>query len=320
MLFRSTYWLQKPELLEPIAANICEGSGLRQTARLLGTTHTTVMRHVARLARHCLLTHQRFLEPAKIAEPIVFDGFESFAHSQYSPFHANLAAGSESWCLYHFTLSPLRRKGRMTEEQKERRAELEARFGRPDPKAVEYGIYSLLKHLVPRVSMAPCCLYSDDHAAYPRAIKRLTNEGTLGSYIHQITSSKERRTCANKLFPVNRADLLLRHACANHRRETIAFSKRLQAAGERMAVFLVWHNYVKKRREKEPEGPDWPGETAAMRAGLARRRYSWKDILQRRLFPGHHRLPPEWRALYEGRVTTLFAGCEPRGLGLAYAA
>ncbi len=263
---------------------------MRQTARLLGTTHTTVMRHLARLARHCLLTHQGFLEQAKIAEPLVFDGFESFVHSQYSPFHANLAAGSESWCLYHFTLSPLRRKGRMTEEQKERRAELEARFGRPDPKAVEYGIYSLLKHLVPRVSMAPCCLYSDDHAAYPRAIKRLTNEGTLGSYIHQITSSKEWRTCANKLFPVNRADLLLRHACANH------------------------------RREKEPEGPNWPGETAAMQASLARRRYSWKDILQRRLFPGHHRLPPEWRALYEGRVTPLFAGCEPRGLGLAYAA
>ena len=318
--FKTTYWLRKPELLEPIAANICEGSGLRQTARLLGTTHTTVMRHVARLARHCLLTHQRFLEPAKIAEPIVFDGFESFVHSQFSPFHANLAAGSESWCLYYFTLSPLRRKGRMTDEQKKLRAELEARFGRPDPKAVEHGIYGLLKPLLPRVAYAPCRLYSDDHPAYPRALKRLTEEEILGSYIYKITSSKERRTCANDLFPVNRADLLLRHACANHRRETIAFSKRLQAAGERMAIFLVWHNYVKKRREKEPEGEGRPTQTAAMQAGLARRRYSWGQILKRRLFPGHHRLPPEWRTLYEGRVRTLFAGREPKGLGVAYAA
>jgi hypothetical protein len=37
-------------------------------------------------------------------------------------------------------------------------------------------------------------------------------------------------TAQNPLFPVNLADLLLRHSSANHKRETIAFSKRRQGA------------------------------------------------------------------------------------------
>ena len=164
--FKATYWLQKPKLLVPIAAHLTEGNGIRQTARLLGTSHTTVMRHLARLNRHCLLTHLELSAQAPIREPLVFDGFESFSHSQFAPFHANLAVGADSWFLYHFTLSPLRRKGTMTPGQKQKRAALERRFGRPDPKAVEAGIVALLRPLLRRMADTPARLHSDDLGAY----------------------------------------------------------------------------------------------------------------------------------------------------------
>lgn len=314
--FSTSYWLKKPHLLRPIAEHATEGNGIRQTARLLRTSHTTVMRHLARLGRHCLLTHRSLCSQIPIPEAIVFDGFESFAHSQYAPFHANLATGGDSWFLYHFTLSPLRRKGSMTAAQKARRTELEHRFGRPHPKAVENGIYTLLADILPRVANLPLHLHSDDHPAYRRALARLGREETLGSWIHGVTSSKKRRTSSNPLFPVNLADLLLRHGGANHRRETIAFSKRLQAAAERLAVFLVWRNYIKKRCEKDPVGNP---ETAAMRAGVIDRALTWREILKGRLFPSRLALPPEWEAIYRRSIPTPFAGCPQGRHNLRYA-
>jgi transposase-like protein len=305
--FRTDYWLRRPELLLPIARLISEGAGLRQIARALGTSHTTVARQVARLGRHCLLFHGRLVRRRLLTEPLVIDGFESFEFSQYFPFHANLAVGARSWLLYHFTDSPLRRKGAMTPFQKQRRAELERLFGRPDPQAVERGVAELLRPLLSRVPPGSrLCLHSDDHPAYHRALRRLKRQSAAARervpIQCQVTSSKERRTTSNPLFPVNLADLLLRHSNANHRRETIAFSKRRQAAIERLAVFCVWRNYVKRRREKGRR------ESAGMWLGLVERMLDWREILRRRLFPGPEDLPGPWADYYWRRVPTVALG------------
>jgi hypothetical protein len=298
--FSISYWLRRPELLRPIAEHASEGPGLRQIARLLGTTHPTVARHLARLGRHCLLFHSALLRNLRLEEPLVIDGFESFEFSQFFPFHANLAVGARSWFLYHFTDSPLRRKGRMTETQRLRRAELEARLGRPDPKAIERAVASLLRPWVGGASRRhPLVLHSDDHPAYVRALRRLGRRGVVR---HKVTSSRERRTQSNPLFPVNLTDLLLRHGCANHRRETIAFSKRRQGALERLAVFMVWRNCVKRRSENGGE------ETAAMVLGLTGGRLGWRGILRRRLFPGRVKIPGRWRDYYWKRVKTPILG------------
>jgi len=279
---------------------LSEGAALRQIARVLGTSHTTVARHTARLGRHCLLFHRNLIENVELSEPLVIDGFETFEYSQYFPFHMNLAVGSDSWFLYHFTDSPLRRKGTMTITQRMRREELEKRFGRADPKAVEKATVDLLRPLLPGDRLI---LHSDDHPAYRRALRRLRMaEVRAHSIEHLITSSTVRRTKSNPLFPVNLADLLLRHGNANHRRETIAFSKRRQAALERLAVFTVWRNYVKNRRENDPR------ESAAMRLGVVNRLLSWRDVLRRRLFPSHANLPKQWVSYYWRTVKTVALG------------
>ncbi len=302
--FAPTYWLRRRDLLLPIARLISEGPALRQIARVLNTSHDTVARHVARLARHCLLFHRRTLQHLPISEPLVIDGFESFEFSQFFPFHANLATGANSWFLYHFTDSPLRRKGAMTPRQRSRRQLLEHTLGCPDPKAVELGIFLLLKPLLTTPPLAsPLILHSDDHPAYPRALRRLHRQSpTPLAVSHRITSSTQRRTQSNPLFPTNLADLLLRHANANHRRETIAFSKRRQAALERLAVFTVWRNYIKQQRENGPK------KSAAMCLGLVDRLLGWHHVLRRRLFPQHIQLPHPWDDYYWRKVKTPVLG------------
>ena len=331
--FAPDYWLRLRSRFPLLAQLACEGPALRQSARLLQTSHATVMRHLARAGRHCLLLHRELLPQRPLREPLVMDGFETFEHSQFFPFHLNLAVGAHSWLLYHFTDSPLRRKGAMTEEQKRRRSALEELFGRPHPRAVEEGMVELLEPMlrgavrsgdgpgqrqrVREGAEAPRAvelwLYSDDHPAYRRALRRIRRRHPRLRLHHQVTSSRERRTVRNPLFPVNLADLLLRHGQAAHRRETIAFCKRRQGALERLAVFTVWRNLIKRRREKQA------GETAAMAAGIVDRPWSWGQVFRSRKFPRRRWLPGPWWQYYWGRVKTAALGTSQRTHRLKYA-
>jgi len=137
---------------------------------------------------------------------------------------------------------------------------------------------------------------SDEHDDYPRALARLARRGYV--IHHERTSSREARTAGNPLFPVNRLDLLLRHNSANHKRETIAFSKRHQAVVERAAWLLVWQNFTKPFSERRGGG------TPAMRLGLTTRPLPIRELLARRLFPSRVELPAEWARYYRGEVVT----------------
>jgi hypothetical protein len=311
--FSPSYWMRRRDLLARLAPLIVEGAALRQSARVLGRAPATVTRACARLGRHCLLFHQTLVARQAPRGPLVADGFESFAYSQYFPYHLNLAASAESWFIHGFTFSPLRRKGRMTPAQKARRNALERRYGRPDPRAVARGMAALVAPLARRLPPgATLVIHSDDHRAYPPAL-RAACAGLPLKLEHRITSATARRTTSNALFPVNLADLLLRHSSANHRRETIAFSKTVAGVLERAAVFLVWRNTIKRRRENGSE------RTAAMIEGLLGRRLSWGQILRRRLFPRRTGLTPEWTDYYWRRVKTAVFGERQVGHACRYA-
>jgi transposase-like protein len=294
--FRTSYWLRRPDVLLATAFRLLACSGYRQIAREARCDHTTVMRHAARLGRHALL-YLHFHGPrGPILEAVALDGFESFAYSQYHPLYLNLVVGAVSHYTYAFTLTQLRRKGRMTVAQKRRRAQLEARHGRPDPRGVERDSAMALKLAAPEPQ--ELTVRSDELPAYPRAF-RLVPEHAI---THERTSSLEARTAGNPLFPVNRLDLLLRHNSANHKRETIAFSKRHQAVVERAAWLILWQNFAKPFSERHGGG------TPAMRLGLRERPVPIRELLRERLFPARVELPDEWARYYRREIrTTRFA-------------
>ncbi len=289
--FDPTYWLRRPDLLIRVAHGLLACSGYRQIARDKTCSPPTVMRMAARIGRLALLLLWLMRPRRPIDEPIVIDGFESFAWSQYHPLYLNLVVGQSHYC-YAFTLSPLRRKGSMTARQLRKRAKLEARDGRPDPRAIERGTAIAIRLAAPMPQAL--VVHSDEHQAYPRALRSL--EGY--TIHHERTSSLAARTAGNPLFPVNRIDGSFRHNGSNHKRETIAFSKLFQAVILRAAWLIVWQNFAKPFSERHG------GPTPAMKAGLEDRRYSVKELLSRRLFPSRVNLPPEYAAYYRGDVRT----------------
>jgi len=267
------------------------GMANRQIARDLRVNPVTIDRHISRLARQCMLFHRKVIRSMKRLDTIIIDGFESFEFSQYFPFQHHVAVEAETGFFVSFSDSELRRKGRMTPSQKLRRSELEKRLGRPDPRAIEKDIHLLLEDALTGLRYA--IVRSDDHWAYPLAIKKLNVNIT-----HLVTKSRERRTTRNPLWEVNLLDLLIRHSQANHKRETISWSKRRQASSEKLAIFLVWKNYIKKRREKR--GKDTP----AMLKGLMTHPLRVEDILSERLFRTKTQLPPRWAEYYDRLVKT----------------
>ncbi len=302
--YQTTYWLHYPHLLGTIAGLSVSCACLRQIARQLEISHSTVGRYLSRLGRQCLLHQQSLVDKLEITESIAVDGFETFEYSQYFPCHFHLATGRNSWFLYHFTDSPLRRKGRMTDDQKVCRQQIEAQLGRPDPKAIEKDMAELIGIVVSKIPRdTPAKIHSDEHPAYPRAIKRLMQQKPkLQSVKHLTVSSTRARNSQNPLFTINHVDQMIRHSGSNHKRETIAYSKRRQRAAERLAIFMVYFNEIKWRKENGPPA------SAAMKLGLRNRLMIWKEILDRRLFPGIVKLRDRWWDYYRGNVKTAVFG------------
>jgi transposase-like protein len=284
--FSTTYYLKCPELLEPLFFRLLACSGYRQIAREARCAPTTAMRQAARLGRHAMLYLHQNRPSGPLAEPLVIDGFESFAFSQYHPLHLNVAVGAESHYFYAFTHARLRRKGRMTARQQRRRAAIERRHGRADPKAIERGMAQAISLAVPEPQ--PLTVRSDEHPAYPRALRRLAGYRVR----HECTPSVAARTPGNPLFPVNLLDLLLRQNHSHLKRESIAFAKRHQAVIERTALHMLWRNYTK------PFSENHGGGTPAMRLGLRASPLSPRQLLKERLFPSRVALPEPWTGYY----------------------
>jgi hypothetical protein len=180
----------------------------------------------------------------------------------------------------------------MTPAQRRRRAELEARYGRPDRNSIEKGTVDLLQLAVRHPQELE--LRSDEHPAYPRAFRRLARL----QIHHRRTPSRRARNPQNPLFVINVLDLLIRHTGANHKRETIAFSKRRQSAAERLAVLQVWRNFIKPVSERKRDA------TPAQRLGLTRTALSVPAVLAHRLFPSRVGLPGRLGAYYRREVRT----------------
>jgi hypothetical protein len=267
-------------------------AGYRQIARVFRVSPQTILGLASRLGRHCMLLHEELRPRGPVREPMALDSFESFEFSQYHPTSFHVLVGQRSHYFYGFTDSELRRKGRMTRRQKRRRAQLEATLGRPHPRSIERDVEELLRIIGAASSRIE--LHTDDHPDYRRAIRRVAHL----EIAHHTVSSRAARTPQNPLFPVNLLDLLIRHSGANHKRETIAFSKRRQSAVERLWVFLVWRNYAKSFSERHP------GISPAMRLGLSNRIRPCESLLKGRRFLTRIGVPPRWEMHYRRLTAT----------------
>jgi transposase-like protein len=299
--FSPTYYLKRPELLRPVAAGLQAGSAHRQIARTLGCAPSTVTRLSARLGRHALLLHCRALQAleGRLGESIVLDHFETFELTQDLPFGVATAVGSDSWFVYGLDPAPHARAGKRSPAQ-------QRRVARRAPRQLRGGYLgstsrTLDRLLRPKPPGRVLHLICDGMQAYGRAVGKHRRSNVIRLERHRVPergpkgSKRSREALARDraMFPADVLHGLLRHSLAAHRRQTIAFGRRLNAIVERLFLTLVWRNFVKGRSERKPDRT-----TPAMRLGLTDRPWTWSRALGRRLFPARECVDAEWMRLY----------------------
>ena len=253
--FSIDYWVHRPVPYPLIQNLLVGGSGIRQASRTLGVSTRLLANRHLRLARTSMVLHADGTDDFALKEPLVLDGFESFAFSQYYPNNLNLLVTGDSQFVLGMTGTVLRRKGRMTKAQKIRREKLEKLW-----KAPSNGIFKSCKelfqygcHLSFGSRRLPIEFRTDEKQEYGWALGKLEPYGSwreAGLLVHSTTPSKQSRTCENPLFPVNYLDRQLRKDLAEHVRESVRFARRIEHSLERAVIHLAHHNFQKKFRTK----------------------------------------------------------------------
>ena len=272
--FSLDYFAKRTVSYSRIEEMVCSTASLRDIARVLHISLGTVSNRISRLARQAMAGHTEYLRHFTPKEALVADGFESFVWSQFFPNNINLLVTADSQLLLGATYCTIRRKGSMTEAQKKRRAELEALF-RPPGGVIKHAFAELMDEAVALVdrqyrrSGEAVELRSDEKREYRLALAEhpfYRNLSRHGKLLHRTVSSRAARTVHNPLFAVNYFDREIRKDMANHVRETVCFARNVNAAMERLWIYVVHHNLIKRYRERRPRRDK---STHASMAGIA---------------------------------------------------
>jgi transposase-like protein len=286
--FSIDYYAKKKLKYQELVQKLVSTSNQRDISRDCKISLGTVRNKIFRLARQAIAMHQEMRKHIKEQTGVVADGFESFCVSQYYPNNIHLLALKESQYVYDTNYVTIRRKGRMTEAQKEKREKLEAQFWAPK-RGIEDGFSELLDHIgaFSRQSCnRPVTLYTDEKNDYKRAIHNHKDVRALmrqGYFIHKTTPAGKARTRSNHLFTVNYLDRQMRKDLAGHVRETVCFAKNVNDCMERLSVYFLYHNYMKAFREQHRHRDKRThAEVAGIHKGVIRK--SLHSLLTKRRF------------------------------------
>ncbi len=269
--FKIDYYVKKPVNYEDLIRPLVSTSGQRNTGRFYGLRYELIQNRYERLSRMLMAVHAQLRKEIGYEEAFVLDGFESFSKSQYYPNNINILVGSESEFIYGMGFSQLRRKGVMTEEQKEERERLETTYGRAPGKAITMSAALLMANAANYLdenNLSKTTLRSDEHLAYVRAYRSL--HGLENYFTHERYSSKAPRNDKNPLFAVNYVDRQFRKDQANHVRETVQFARCPSAMMARLSIYQMYHNYMMPKRIKQADKGDWSTRGEFMGLGKER--------------------------------------------------
>lgn len=279
--FSVSYYEKKDLNYIQIMTLLCESMSLSGISRVMMTSIDSISIRIDKIARQILVYHERLKDHIVLNEDLVADGFESFVRSQYFPNNIHFLAGKESQYLYYMNYVLIKRKGRMTNFQKEKREKLY--------KNVEFKKGSLTRsfnlvvdevtELVNVNKERHIVFITDKKKEYDTACKnnkRFKSLLSKGLCSRKTISSRLKRNLSNDLFSPNYLDREVRKDQANHRRETTCFARNVSSCLNRMVIYFFNHNYIKDYRVGKKE---FRGISHAEVAGIPRN--AIKEVLQK---------------------------------------
>jgi transposase-like protein len=283
--FRLDYYEKKLLNYNDIMSYLSESMSISGISRLLRVSVETISNRIEKFSRQVLVYHEYLKGQITLKEDLVADGFESFVKSQYFPNNIHFLGGKDSQYLYFLNYVLLKRKGRMTEEQKDKRNKLYKDIDYPKgsiKKAFSVVLDEFFKLV--KTSDKHIALYTDMKKDYKTVFD---NHDLYNDFKNRIShveiSSRKLRDKSNDLYTANYLDRETRKDQANHRRETTCHARNVCSCLNRLVVYFFHHNYIKDYRIKNK---DYIGISHAEVAGLPKNiiKKVFNKIFENRVF------------------------------------
>jgi hypothetical protein len=242
--------------------------GQRQAARFLGVARRTVERRFVWLAGHARSYHRNRLHNATLSGPFQLDELESFESNRFQPVTVPVLIDRATFFVVDSATGPLRRKGRLTPWQRQRRDEHEAAGGRR-PSSSARVVRQVLRSLERAVSSSRTVVVESDRKPL---YGRLGRELFGGRFCWRAHDASARRDRANPLFPINHTNARLRHFLSRLRRRSWCVSKRRAALEAHIDIAALWINYARGITNRTKTTP-------AQALGIVPRAYTTSELL-----------------------------------------
>lgn len=293
--------------LKRLVLAVNASAGIRDVARWFCVSEKVILNRISRVARQAIAVHGQLRSMMQLQEDLVADGIESFVGSQYWPNAFTILVGAHSQYFYSVDYAQMRRKGRMTHDQRRRRDALNRRVALAAGQT-ERSFARILSEVgylwLQPPSKQTLVLTTDCHKSYRRVIdcdRQLIRLRDAGRFVHRRIESSRPRTRKNPLFSVNYFDREIRKDQACHVRETVQYSRDVNNAMERMWLYGVFHNCFKRRRINGTDPRTHAESTGVPGKALSRHK---RHFFSRRYFFSRQNLSDsQWRTWLRGWQT-----------------
>jgi len=279
------YWTHLNIDFQQLITLFASGFSVRGLARYFNTTTHTIQNRFSRLTRNIITVFTSLHHSLELSEHLVADGLENFCVSQDFPNNIHLLAGKSSQFLYGFNYSLMRRKGRKTDVQKKRCEKLYPKvdFTRHTIKRTFKELLVQMTHVAHRSDSFR--LYTDEKSQYRLALAEdpfTCGLKVKGGFSHITINSKAPRTVMNDLFSVNYLDREVRKDVPEYHRETVCIGRNVNNSLERLSVYFLHHNFIKRYRIGVMDEERTHAEVAGVNRDEVRR--ICEDVVTRRRF------------------------------------
>ena len=270
--FRQDYRDHKPHVNVSVLIQLCSGTGLRQTARVLGLTRGSVTRKFYKLGKQMGLLNEHTRKPVdRKAVVLLMDEMESYEGRRNTrPVTIPIAIEFESDFVIDAVSAPIRPRGKMTEKRRRAIEREERLYGKRKDQSKPV-IERVLWNTAEMFGRAESVEFrTDEKSSYPALIRKaFPNPDAVR---HQQTNSKLVRDTFNPLFRINHAEAMARDLIGRLRRESWLVSKRHEYLNSQLELYRAHKNFVRPRFNRDSKTP-------AQFLGLARERISPHQLL-----------------------------------------
>jgi len=271
--FRLDYRHKKPHLNLALFGPFISKVTHRQAARVLGCSRTTIARRLLLLGEHCRRFHRwrlaRRCSEIKLVGTFQLDELETFEHSRrLAPVTVPVLIERKSYFVLDLECAPLPCRGRLSEEDREKKAERELQFGkrRSGSRDAVRKCFETLASL--HLERGPVLVQTDRKVTYASILSQVFKSRVL----HQRHSSKAERNYKNPLFPINHTLAMMRDGISRLVRRSWAASKLREQLERHAWIWIVWRNYVRGITNESPH------TSPAMALGIEEKRWKVAEL------------------------------------------